>query len=105
MNAERHPLLRHLRPALPPPPWPRQRPQVSFIVCTRDRLAVLEACIDSIRAASPGRGSEIAVRAMSELAAVARADDEGALWPLPGPRRRGQGGAQVPQQRMALGVH
>ncbi|RWB38636.1 MAG: glycosyltransferase [Mesorhizobium sp.] len=51
MNAERHPLLRHLRPALPPPPWPRQRPQVSFIVCTRDRLAVLEACIESIRAA------------------------------------------------------
>ncbi|TGQ12198.1 MULTISPECIES: glycosyltransferase [unclassified Mesorhizobium] len=51
MNAERHPLLRHLRPALPPPPWPRQRPPVSFIVCTRDRLDVLEACIDSIRAA------------------------------------------------------
>lgn len=51
MNAERHPLLRHLRPALPPPPWPRQRPQVSFIVCTRDRLDLLEACIDSIRAA------------------------------------------------------
>ncbi|WP_292256605.1 glycosyltransferase, partial [Mesorhizobium sp.] len=51
MNVERHPLLRHLRPALPPPPWPRQRPQVSFIVCTRDRLAVLEACIESIRAA------------------------------------------------------
>jgi glycosyltransferase involved in cell wall biosynthesis len=51
MNAERHPLLQHLRPALPGPAWPRQRPQVSFIVCTRDRLAVLEACIDSIRAA------------------------------------------------------
>ena len=51
MNAERHPLLQHLRPALPVPPWPRQLPQVSFIVCTRDRLAVLEACIDSIRAA------------------------------------------------------
>jgi GT2 family glycosyltransferase len=28
-----------------------QRPAVSFIVCTRDRLAVLEACIYSIRAA------------------------------------------------------
>lgn len=51
MNAERHPLLRQLRPALPPPPRPRQRPEVSFIVCTRDRLDVLEACIDSIRAA------------------------------------------------------
>lgn len=51
MNAERHPLLQHLRPALPVPPRPRQLPQVSFIVCTRDRLAVLEACIDSIRAA------------------------------------------------------
>ncbi|MDX8480738.1 glycosyltransferase [Mesorhizobium sp. VK24D] len=49
MNAERHPPLWH--PALPAPPWPRQRPQVSFIVCTRDRAAVLEACIDSIRAA------------------------------------------------------
>jgi glycosyltransferase involved in cell wall biosynthesis len=51
MNAERHPLLRQLRPALPPPPRPGQRPEVSFIVCTRDRLDVLEACIDSIRAA------------------------------------------------------
>jgi glycosyltransferase involved in cell wall biosynthesis len=51
MNAERHPLPRHLRPALPPPPWPRQRPQVSFIVCTRDRAAVLKACVDSIHAA------------------------------------------------------
>jgi glycosyltransferase involved in cell wall biosynthesis len=51
MNAERHPLLRHLHPALPPPPRPRQRPEVSFIVCTRDRLDVLEACIVSIRAA------------------------------------------------------
>ena len=51
MNAERHPLPQHLRPALPPPPWPRQRPQVSFIVCTRDRAAVLEACVDSIHAA------------------------------------------------------
>ncbi|PBB95956.1 glycosyltransferase [Mesorhizobium sp. WSM3862] len=49
MNDARHPLPRH--PALPAPPWPRQRPQVSFIVCTRDRAAVLEACIDSIRAA------------------------------------------------------
>jgi len=49
MNAEHHPPLRH--PALPAPPWPRQRPQVSFIVCTRDRLTVLEPCIDSIRAA------------------------------------------------------
>jgi glycosyltransferase involved in cell wall biosynthesis len=45
MNAERHP------PPQPQPPWPRQQPEVSFIVCTRDRLAVLEACIDSIRAA------------------------------------------------------
>ncbi|TGP57324.1 glycosyltransferase [bacterium M00.F.Ca.ET.230.01.1.1] len=51
MNAERHPLLRHLRPALPAPPWPGQRPQVSFIVCTRDRAAVLETCVDSILAA------------------------------------------------------
>ncbi|MEZ2329616.1 glycosyltransferase family 2 protein [Mesorhizobium sp. RCC_202] len=51
MNAEPHPLLQHLGPALAVPPWPGQRPQVSFIVCTRDRLAVLEACIDSIRAA------------------------------------------------------
>ncbi|MDX8466191.1 glycosyltransferase [Mesorhizobium sp. VK23B] len=51
MNAERHPLLRHFRPALPAPPWPRQRPEVSFIVCTRDRMAVLKSCIDSIRAA------------------------------------------------------
>ncbi|TGP20374.1 MULTISPECIES: glycosyltransferase [unclassified Mesorhizobium] len=49
MNAERHPLL--LRLALPAPPWPRQRPQVSFIVCTRDRIAVLKTCIASIRAA------------------------------------------------------
>ncbi len=46
MNAELHP-----PPQPPVPPWPRQRPEVSFIVCTRDRLAVLEACIDSIRAA------------------------------------------------------
>ncbi|RWK01216.1 MAG: glycosyltransferase family 2 protein [Mesorhizobium sp.] len=47
MSDQRHPV----RPALPAPPWPRQRPDVSFIVCTRDRLAVLEACIASIRAA------------------------------------------------------
>ncbi|WP_217576809.1 glycosyltransferase family 2 protein [Mesorhizobium sp. GbtcB19] len=47
MRAERHPLLRHLAPPSPV----QRRPQVSFIVCTRDRLAVLEACIDSIRAA------------------------------------------------------
>ena len=46
MNAELHP-----PPQPPVPPWPRQWPEVSFIVCTRDRLAVLEACIDSIRAA------------------------------------------------------
>lgn len=48
MNAERHPLLRDRPPA---PARPQQRPEVSFIVCTRDRVAVLEACIDSIRAA------------------------------------------------------
>ncbi|OHV88780.1 glycosyl transferase [Mesorhizobium sp. ORS 3428] len=42
--------MRHTAP--PAPPWPRQRPQVSFIVCTRDRVAVLEACIESIQAAS-----------------------------------------------------
>ncbi|SFO67197.1 Glycosyltransferase, GT2 family [Mesorhizobium sp. NFR06] len=46
MNAGRHPLL---HPAPPAPPWPRRRPQVSFIVCTWDRLAMLEACIGSIR--------------------------------------------------------
>ncbi|CDX22352.1 Family 2 glycosyl transferase [Mesorhizobium plurifarium] len=51
MNVERHPLPRHARPAPPTPPRPKQRPAVSFIVCTRDRLAVLEACIDSIRVA------------------------------------------------------
>lgn len=51
MSDPRHPLLRHLRPVLPVPRWLGQRPEVSFIVCTRDRLAVLEACIDSIRAA------------------------------------------------------
>lgn len=50
MNDAPHP-FQHLRPALPALPWPRQRPRVSFIVCTRDRLAVLQACIDSIRAA------------------------------------------------------
>ncbi|MET3590807.1 glycosyltransferase involved in cell wall biosynthesis [Mesorhizobium shonense] len=63
MNAERHPPL-HFRPALPAPPWPRQRPQVSFIVCTRDRVAVLEACIGSIRAACrahPGFAAELVV--------------------------------------------
>ncbi|RUT96140.1 glycosyltransferase family 2 protein, partial [Mesorhizobium sp. USDA-HM6] len=46
---------------MPAPPWPRQRPQVSFIVCTRDRVAVLEACIASIRAACrahPGFAAE-----------------------------------------------
>ncbi|RRH95977.1 glycosyltransferase [Mesorhizobium tamadayense] len=51
MNAEHRPLLQRPRPVLPVPPWPRQRPQVSFIVCTRDRMAVLEACIGSIQAA------------------------------------------------------
>ncbi|TPI07572.1 glycosyltransferase [Mesorhizobium sp. B4-1-3] len=51
MNVERHPLPWHAPPALPAQPWPKQQPAVSFIVCTRDRLAVLEACIDSIRAA------------------------------------------------------
>ncbi|MBZ9868489.1 glycosyltransferase [Mesorhizobium sp. CA15] len=47
MNADRHPLLQHLRS----PPGPNQRLEVSFIVCTRDRAAVLKSCIDSIRAA------------------------------------------------------
>ncbi|MBZ9761125.1 glycosyltransferase [Mesorhizobium sp. CA8] len=60
MNAERHPLLRHL--ARPSPVG--KRPQVSFIVCTRDRAAVLEACIDSIRvacAAHPAFAAELVV--------------------------------------------
>ena len=45
-----HPLLQRDR-ASPAPPRPRQRLEVSFIVCTRDRVAVLEACIASIQAA------------------------------------------------------
>ncbi|MDG4884169.1 glycosyltransferase [Mesorhizobium sp. WSM4884] len=62
MNAERRPLPWH--PVLPVPPWPRQRPWVSFIVCTRDRLGVLELCIDSIRAACrahPALAAELVV--------------------------------------------
>ncbi|RAZ84698.1 glycosyltransferase family 2 protein [Mesorhizobium hawassense] len=47
MRAERHPPQRHLAPPSPV----RQRPQVSFIVCTRDRVSVLKACIESIHAA------------------------------------------------------
>ena len=49
MSRRHHTLPRDLRP--PPPARPKRRPEVSFIVCTRDRAAVLEACIGSIRAA------------------------------------------------------
>jgi len=46
MSAERRPQSRQ-----PTPPRSKPRLQVSFIVCTRDRVGVLEPCIESIRAA------------------------------------------------------
>ncbi len=55
MTDRPHPLLRdHPFASAPVPASPRsERPsfEVSFIVCTRDRAAVLEACIASIQAA------------------------------------------------------
>jgi len=55
MTDRPHPLLRdHPFASAPVPTTPRsERPsfEVSFIVCTRDRAAVLEACIASIQAA------------------------------------------------------
>jgi len=88
MNDQPHPLLRHDRPA-PSPVHPRrgQKPafEVSFIICTRDRLAVLEACIKSVQAACrahPAFAAEMVVvdngsidRTAERLACLAETSD------------------------------
>ncbi|RUU46174.1 glycosyltransferase [Mesorhizobium sp. M6A.T.Ce.TU.002.03.1.1] len=89
MTVKSHQLLQHNRATMPAPISVGSQhgpaPEVSFIVCTRNRVAVLEPCIKSIQAACrahPAFAAELVVvdngstdRTAERLASIAKLSD------------------------------